>query len=295
MLPEWYKEYKNLIESSINTFLDKYFEENQNQVLDKFKEVVYYWTKWWKKLRAILALVVYLNSSKKDIKEINKDSDIIKLWIAIELLHAYSLIHDDLPAMDNDLYRRWEKTVWNNFSETDAILVWDMLNSLAFECLSSIQDKEIWMQIISLFWKSVWFYGMVWGQVLDLYYEKNDKELDLEKLIELHNKKTWALIIFSILSWALLTKSKNNEKLKNFWKDLWLAFQIKDDILDVIGTLEETWKSVWWEKKWFINLLWLEKSEEFLEKLINNCFLNIKDLKDEKLEFLVKYTKERTK
>jgi geranylgeranyl pyrophosphate synthase len=211
-------------------------------------------------------------------------------------LHAYSLIHDDLPAMDNDDYRRWELTTWKKYWEANGILVWDLLNSLAFETLWNIENKEIWMELIKRFWQAVWFYWMVWWQVLDLHFEKNSNEVNFEKLLETHNKKTGALITFSIIWWILLWwYTWNLEKYLNFWREIWLAFQVKDDLLDVEWTFEETGKSVGWEKKWFIHLIWIEKSKEYLKTLIDNCLENIKDLKSEKLNFLVEYIGNRRK
>ncbi len=201
--------------------------------LTEIKDSAIYAVKWWKRIRSILALEFYLIISWKTIKDINKDSDIIKFCISLELLHAYSLVHDDLPAMDNDEYRRWELTTWKKYWYANAILVWDLLNSLAFEVLA-----ETWnIALIKMFWKAVWLKWMLWGQVLDLYYENNFDNLSLDNLIETHNKKTGALIEVSVLGGTLLwnltlnkdSKFKKEDVLKysDFWKKIWLAFQVK--------------------------------------------------------------------
>jgi geranylgeranyl diphosphate synthase type II len=201
-----------------------------------------------------------------------------------------------LPAMDNDIYRRWELTTWKKYWETNGILVGDLLNSLSFEVLWSIQNKEIWIELIKKFWQTVWFYWLIWWQVLDLYYEKNSNEVNIEKLVEMHNRKTWALITFSIIWWILLWwYTWNLQKYLDFSKKIWLAFQVKDDLLDVEWTFEETGKSVWWEKKWFVHLIWIEKSKKYLENLITDCLENIRDLNSEKLNFLVEYIGNRKK
>jgi geranylgeranyl diphosphate synthase type II len=276
-------------------------EWHSQEVLKNFSESVYYATKWGKRIRAVFALELYLILSWKKFEEIDFEDDIIKLCIAIEFLHAYSLVHDDLPAMDNDIYRRWELTTWKKYWETNGILVWDLLNSLAFETIWNIQNKEVWMELIKRFWQAVWFHWMVWGQVLDLYYEKNSDKLNFDKLLETHNKKTGALITFSIVWWVLLSWKLKVESWKNlgkyldFWREIWLAFQVKDDLLDVEWTFEETGKSVGEEKKWFIHLIWIEKSKAYLKELISNCLKNIKDLKSEKLNFLVEYIGDRKK
>ena len=302
MIPTWYIDYKNIIEKSLNSYLELYFSDEKNKWLTEIKDSAIYAVKWWKRIRSILALEFYLIISWKTIKDINKDSDIIKFCISLELLHAYSLVHDDLPAMDNDEYRRWELTTWKKYWYANAILVWDLLNSLAFEVLA-----ETWnIALIKMFWKAVWLKWMLWWQVLDLYYENNFDNLSLDNLIETHNKKTGALIEVSVLGGILLwnltlnkdSKFKKEDVLKysDFWKKIWLAFQVKDDLLDEEWTFEETWKSVWdGEKKWFVFFVWLEKTKEYLENLITDCFVVSDSLNSEKLNFIINYIKQRTK
>ncbi len=290
MLPQWYLDYKKLIDNSIENYLINYFKTEKNPWLTKIKEASLYACKGWKRVRSILALEFFSIFSWKNILE---NKDIIKFCIAIELLHAYSLVHDDLPAMDNDELRRGELTTWKKFWETDAILVWDLLNSLSFEVLSEIWNSKL----IKLFWEAVNLKWMIWGQVLDLYYEKKSSELTLENLIEIHNKKTWALINFSII-WAIILAwyKWNLDKYNNFWKKIWLAFQVKDDLLDVEWTKQETWKSVGdWEKKWFVYFLWIKKTHKYLDEIILEAKNIIKDLKSEKLNFLIEYIKNRKK
>ena len=294
MLPNWYKEYKNLIDNVVKNYLIEYFKSEKNPWLDVIKEASLYACKGWKRVRAILALEFFLIFSWKNFEDVKKNDDIIKLCIAIEFLHAYSLVHDDLPAMDNDVLRRWEPTVWKKFWETNAILVGDLLNSLAFEVLS-----EIWnTNLIKLFWEAVWINWMLWWQVLDLFYEKNPDKLSLENLIETHNKKTWALIKFSIISWIILSWNKNVDfkKFNDFWEKIGLAFQVKDDLLDVEGTIKETGKSVWdSEQKWFVYFLGLEKTHKYLRDLILDCKKITWELNSEKLDFLVEYIVNRKK
>ena len=312
-LPRWYLEYKNLIENSINDYLVDYFSDEKNKWLNFIKEATLYSVKWWKRIRSILALEFYLVFTWYTFEDLinEKDSDssskwhipdIIKLCIAIELLHAYSLVHDDLPAMDNDEYRRWNLTTWKKYWEANAVLVWDLLNSQSFELLATMKNT-----ITSFYlWQAVWLKWMLWGQVLDLYYENNPEKLTLDNLIETHNKKTWALIETSIFCWILCSaeevhfvnneETNNQKKFLDFWKKIWLAFQVKDDLLDVEWNLEETWKSVWdWEEKWFVYFMWLEETHKYLDKLIFDSKEIIKELNSEKLEFLVDYIWNRKK
>lgn len=301
MLPVWYNEYKTLIDKSINNYLSDYFNDGKNEWLDIIKEASIYAVKWWKRIRSILALEFYLIFTWYKFDDIKKDDNIIKFCIALELLHAYSLVHDDLPCMDNDILRRWEETVWKKYWESNAVLVWDLLNSLSFEVLSEIREPTL----SNYFWQAVWLEWMLWGQVLDLYYEKNPDKLTLDNLIEVHNKKTWALIEVSILWWLIVAEkevnfvkdkqSNNIKKYLDFGKKIWLAFQVKDDLLDIEWTKEETGKSVWWENKWFIHFMWIVKTKKYLNDLINDSLNIISTLNSDKLDFLVLYIWTRKK
>lgn len=292
--PQWYIEDKKFIDYAVSHYLGVYFNENHDETLSNFTEMVYYSTRWWKRIRAIFALEFYLHFSNKKLEDIQIDDDIVKVCIAIECLHSYSLVHDDLPCMDNDTYRRWELTTWKKYWETNAVLVWDLLNSLSFEILWDLDNTEIWYKLISMFWRSVWLHWMLWWQVLDLYYEKHPKIVTTEKLIETHNKKTWALITFSMMSWILLSDYKwSITDFVKFSNYVWLAFQVKDDILDKEWTFEETGKSVWNEQKWFIELIWLNESEKYLHKLTKDALAIIAPYNIPNIEFLVKYLAKR--
>jgi len=303
MLPEWYNNYKQLIEQSLENYLVEYFSSEKNKWLILLKDSALYSVKWGKRIRSIFALEFYLSFTQKNINSINENDDIVKFCIALELLHAFSLIHDDLPAMDNDILRRWEPTVWKKYWEASAILVWDMLNSMAFEILWDVKNSK---SILHYFGQAVWIKWMLWWQVLDLYYEKNPEELTLDNLIEVHNKKTWALIECSIM-WGLIiaeweinfVKNEETNKLKRFlefWQKIWLAFQVKDDLLDAEWTIEETGKSVWsWEEKGFVYFMWLYKTKEYLNNLILDCRNLILELNSDKLFFLVEYIWSRKK
>ncbi len=296
MQPTWYKNYKDFIEKSLFDYLDNYLDKKVSKPLEEFKEIIKYSINWWKRIRAILALEFYLVLSWEIFDNITKDSDIIKLCIAIESIHAYSLVHDDLPCMDNDILRRWNQTVWKKYWEYKAVLVWDLLNSFAFETISKIKNARISKELIKLLSSSVWFYGMLWWQVEDLYFEENPKQLDINLLKWLHNKKTGALITASIFWWVILSWKKELIKdYKDFWKKLWLAFQIKDDLLDIEWNKEETGKSVWWEKKGFVYFLWVEKSREELSSLIKDCKILSKNLSSKKIDFIIDYIENRNK
>ncbi len=305
MLPTWYNEYRNFIEESLEKYLEAYFERNKSSVWwDEFKRALFYAVKWWKKLRAILALEFYLVLQNKSLWDIitqidfqkNNIPDILRLCLAIEFVHAYSLVHDDLPCMDNDILRRWQPTVWKQFWEYQAVLVWDTLNSLSFEMLSEIQDPVLSVKLTNLLARAVSFHGMIGWQVDDMYFEQNPEKMSVSDLTNLHNKKTWALIKVSV-QWGILVSWKVEflHKLSWFGEKLWLAFQIKDDLLDVEWTQEQTGKSVWGEQKWFVHFMWISATKNKLSELIADCLSTAKLLKSDHISFLVDYIGNRVK
>lgn len=294
--PVWYKEYKDFIETAIDKYLDTYLSIPMTTPLENFKEVVKYSFRWGKKLRAILALEFYLTLSGKKFEDIRPDDDIIKLCIAIEAVHAYSLVHDDLPCMDNDELRRGELTVWKKYGDYNAVLVGDMLNSLCFELISDMRNTAKSQKISKLLSHAVWFYWMIGGQVEDLYFEENIADLDTDILRGLHGKKTGKLIEASILSGVILSDEVSNIDIYgDFGKKLGLAFQVKDDLLDVEWTPEETGKSVGGEQKGFVYLLGVDASKKILRDIIADCEKIAKNLSSEKIDFIVSYIENRKK
>ena len=164
---------------------------------------------------------------------------------AIELVHGYSLIHDDLPAMDNDDLRHGKPSCHIAFNEAIAILTGDALQSLAFEILASKEEKstkltaEQRISMIATLAHAIGSVGMAGGQTLDL--EAENKTIDLTQLEQIHRYKTGALIIASVRMGALASGCNNISQLKNleaFAACIGLAFQIRDDILDVESTTE---------------------------------------------------------
>ncbi|GLC88768.1 polyprenyl synthetase family protein [Lysinibacillus piscis] len=162
----------------------------------------------------------------------------------IEMIHTYSLIHDDLPSMDNDDFRRGKLTNHKVFGEALAILAGDALNTLAFGILARMEitaDKRI--ELVNLLSIAAGAEGMVGGQVLDMEGEK--RQLNLTELEHVHINKTGALLRFSIEAGAVLADATVEERdvLKRYAHHIGLAFQIQDDILDIEGTTEELGKT----------------------------------------------------
>ena len=164
---------------------------------------------------------------------------------AVEALHAYSLVHDDLPDMDDDDLRRGMPTVHVQWSPATAILAGDALQTLAFELLTDpvIGDEAARLRLIKAFAHAVGGAGMVYGQMMDIAAEEAAVPLDLAGISRMQAAKTGALIAFSATAGALIA-GEETEALRIYAAKLGLAFQIHDDILDVTGDQETTGKRV---------------------------------------------------
>lgn len=189
-----------------------------------------------KRVRPILVYAAG-QAFKLDINQLNAPA------AAIEMIHAYSLIHDDLPAMDNDDLRRGRPTCHKAFNEATAILAGDALQALAFEILAQDQnipcDSAARLEMIQLLASASGSIGMAGGQAIDL--ASVGKQLSLEQLENMHQLKTGALIRASVLLGAMCSPLANTEmldRLAHYGHCIGLAFQIQDDILDVIADTE---------------------------------------------------------
>jgi geranylgeranyl pyrophosphate synthase len=166
----------------------------------------------------------------------NQDTDAVAA--SVELIHAYSLIHDDLPAMDDDDLRRGKPTCHIAFDEATAILAGDALQSLAFQQLTTLKQTsaEISLQLIACLAEAAGAQGMVSGQAIDI--ASVNQTLSLDQLEHMHHQKTGAMILASITMGALSTGHATAQQLsalKIYGKAIGLAFQVQDDILDVVG------------------------------------------------------------
>ena len=225
---------------------------------------------------------------------------------AIELIHTYSLIHDDLPAMDNDDLRRGNPTCHVAFDEATAILSGDALLTVAFEILSSdlpvgIVSEAVWLGAIRIISKAAGARGMVEGQMRDMLAE--GQPISLEDLEELHSLKTGALITASVETGALLTGADEvqTRHLKRYARHLGAAFQVTDDLLNVIGDPTVMGKSIGTDaekmKSTYPALIGLEPSKSMARRLIDNALqaLDIFDNKADPLRAIAGYVIERNK
>lgn len=242
-----------------------------------------------KRLRPVLALAV------TDLLGGNIEN-IYPIACAVEVIHTYSLIHDDLPAMDNDDFRRGKLTNHKVYGEAMAILAGDGLLNAAYELMISFArnfegDLKNYLKAMDIVASSAGIFGMIGGQVIDL--ESEGKIISEELLKKMHALKTGALIKAPVMAAAAVCDATfaQEKALAQYSKNLGLAFQIKDDILDVIGDSEVLGKKVGSDeandKSTFVSLYGLDKSKELLEQTTLIAKNAISETFGEKGNFLV--------
>lgn len=204
---------------------------------------------------------------------------------ALEMIHTYSLIHDDLPGMDNDDLRRGKPTNHKIFGEGIAILAGDGLLTEAFDLIASTDlDSSMRVLLLKSLASAAGTGGMIAGQTADI--EGENKELSLEQLQHIHRRKTGALILFAVEAACKLAKvEKEIEDLMiDFGENYGIAFQIKDDILDVVGDEQELGKTTGSDeslnKSTYTSLLGVEEAQKKLEYHINRAISSLHDVQD---------------
>ncbi len=277
MFKEYLKEKKEIVEKNLEKMLKKY--EYPHRLSEAMKYGV---MNGGKRIRPIIMYMIC------DLLEVDY-TKIEDIAVALEFIHCYSLIHDDLPAMDDDMYRRGKLTTHIKYDEATAILVGDVLLTEAFNIVANsnkIIDKDK-VKVIQKMSEYAGFYGMVGGQYVDM--ESENKKVGVETLEYIHNHKTGKLLLASVeLPLIVLNvEGVKKEKLLEFAKIIGIAFQIKDDILDVEGSFEETGKESTDEKNektTYPSLFGIEKTKEMLnsyvekaKKIIENNFLENKN------------------
>ena len=231
------------------------------------------------------------------LKGFNCDFNVDNIAVAIEMIHTYSLVHDDLPAMDDDILRRGRNTCHIEFDEATAILTGDALLTEAFNLVSRANLKsEKLIKIVRLMADFSGANGMIYGQEIDIKSE--GKELDFENLKTIHKYKTGALI--SLPFQIACVVSKNDElipKFKQIGYKLGLAFQIQDDILDVTFTSEELGKSnsdLENQKATSVSVLGLEKATKLMEDLYSDIKSELENIDGFNPDLLLKLIDELT-
>lgn len=237
-------------------------------------------------------------------EDINKG---VKSAIALEMIHSYSLVHDDLPALDNDDYRRGKLTTHKVFGEAEGILIGDSLLTYTFYVLSQknleLLSSEQIVDIISKTSEYAGINGMIGGQMIDIQSE--NKKIDLETLKYIHSHKTGKLIKLPIeIACIIANVEKDKREVLEEYADLiGLAFQVKDDILDVEGTFEDLGKPVGSDvdlhKATYPSILGMEESKKILNNTVEKAKQIIKNkFGEEKGKILISladFIKERNK
>jgi len=263
------QEWSNLV----NDALQDYIRKKEGPGSDIYDAMKYSLMAGGKRLRPVLALAVceLLNGDR---------NEVLPFACAIEMIHTYSLIHDDLPAMDNDDYRRGKLTNHKVYGEAIAILAGDALLNLAFEVmLASMAENNACpggkIKAMHLIAESSGAKGMIRGQVIDL--ESEGKAIPKETLEYMHKCKTGALIKAPVLAAAVIcgASSLEYDKLSEYAENIGLAFQIKDDIMDVKGNREEMGKAAGSDaasnKTTYVTLYGADEAEKMLYKLIKKA------------------------
>ena len=206
-----------------------------------------------------------------------EDSKVYPFMAALEYIHNYSLVHDDLPAMDNDEYRRGQKTTHVVYGEDLAILAGDALLNYAFETIAEGMaeyslDSDM-IRAFRIFAKKAGIFGMVGGQSVDVINENNNSEMNMDDILFIHENKTAALIECALMCGAALAGA-NDEQISQMEKvgsNIGLAFQIQDDILDATGSFEELGKPIGSDAKnqkaTYLSLQGMEKSVDDVKRL----------------------------
>lgn len=264
------KLYADIVENDLKNRLS-FKESFQNIIYESMNYSIF---AGGKRIRPILALKTFELVSKKSFEKA------LPFASAIEMIHTYSLIHDDLPAMDDDDFRRGKPTNHKKYGESIAILAGDALLNLAYETMIGSISKECenvfeYVEAIKVISEASGAKGMIGGQVVDII--SNEKDIDEEQLKFIHQKKTSELIEASITSGGLLAGGSKEEinALKNYSKAIGLCFQIRDDILDEIGDDQKLGKNIGSDqsnnKLTYLTLYGLEESIAKTHKLCKDA------------------------
>lgn len=263
------------IEDVLATFLPK--EEQLQKTI--FEAMNYSLLAGGKRIRPILMEESYKMFSKANDVETKA---IDAFMSAMEMIHTYSLVHDDLPAMDNDEYRRGKKTTHAVYGETMGILAGDALLNYAFETAAeAFSEEEVnasYLRAYQVLAKKAGAFGMIGGQVVDIETEgMSADQVTIDRLEYIHLLKTAALLESSLMIGAILggAKPEEVEIMEQIGRKVGVAFQIQDDVLDVTSSMEVLGKPIGSDEKnnkvTYVTLVGLEKAQQEVERLSNEA------------------------
>jgi len=276
-------------QENINKYLDSIIPSEHKYIKTILDSMRYSIFAGGKRLRPVLMLGI------GELYDCPEDH-IMPYAASIEMIHTYSLIHDDLPAMDNDDYRRGRLTNHKVFGEGMAILSGDALLNYAFENMlefASLKKEFKYIDAAFEIARASGIHGMICGQVVDL--ENENKTIGKELMDYMHSKKTGALIIASVRAGAIISGASPDDLsiLTSYAQKLGLAFQIIDDILDIVGDEKKlgkkTGSDIKKNKATYVSMLGLEKSREMAKELSYEALDHIKIFND-RGQFLIELT-----
>lgn len=278
-----FKEYINLVNTRLSELL-----KGENDIV--YEAMKYSVENGGKRIRPVLVL----ESCKMCGGDISSALDVA---CALEMIHTYSLIHDDLPCMDDDDMRRGKPSCHVKFGEEYALLAGDALLTYAFEVIAGAKLDDVKkVKAISCLSRNAGFSGMVGGQVIDLQSE--GKKISYDTLREMHSKKTGALIRCAVTLGCICAGADEatTDALVNYADNIGYAFQAVDDILDVVSTEEVLGKPIGsdaeCEKTTYVTLFGVEKAKQIADELTQNAIKSIDSF--ENSDFLVRLAKELT-
>lgn len=287
MLKDFLGEKKVFVEDNINLFLNEL--TYPTQIAEGMRYAV---LNGGKRIRPILLLMI--------LDLFDKDEKLgIPSAAALEMIHSYSLVHDDLPALDNDDYRRGKLTTHKKFGEAEGILIGDALLTHAFYILTEknlgLLSPEKIVEIVRLTSSYAGINGMIGGQMIDI--ESENKKINMETLKYIHKNKTGKLLRLPIEVGCLISDASKDlrEKLEKFADLIGLAFQIKDDILDIEGDFETLGKPIGSDaelnKSTYPSLIGLDESKKLLQEIVDEAKNIIKEnFSEEKGKMLIELT-----
>lgn len=294
-LKPYLKDQRSVIDAALDGYIKRFCMSER-----MLQPVAYVIAAGGKRLRPILCLAACAAVG-------GKTASALPVAVALEMIHTYSLIHDDLPALDNDAIRRGKPTCHVQFDEATAILTGDALLTMSFELIAEAgreapsHDSVLWLKVIKLVAKSAGCRGMIEGQAMDLAFE--GVKLTQDELESMHRLKTGALIKVAVQCGGLIGNGSDRqiEQLTQYADNIGLAFQVVDDLLNIKGDPSITGKAVGTDqlrqKNTYPSLLGIDASEQYAGRLIDHALqtLDIFDSKADSLRAIAEYVVHRNR
>jgi geranylgeranyl diphosphate synthase type II len=287
MLKSYFETRSKFLDDALATYLD-YGKEQPDKL---YKALNYSVFSGGKRLRPVLFFATY--EMLLGLQKFEQLQPLLPVAASVEMIHTASLIHDDLPAMDNSNERRGKESCHKKFTPAIAILTGDALLTKAFEMLTLYEDKEIAVELVNILCFAVSTRGMIGGQTVDVLSSKK-AILPLNVLRYIHTKKTGALLEASVRMACACAKADQQitQTLSTFANNLGLAYQIIDDILDDIGDIDmlgkEAFEDVRNNRRTYPTIMGIDKARKLAEKLLEDSTKIVKnfDNNENLLEFI---------